>query len=52
MSKKKNLYQLVIVANGKETPLLVSEDRRHLELERQRHVRSLAPGYAEVRELA
>lgn len=52
MSNKKTVYQLVVVTKNQETPLRVSTDHRHLELERQRHIRSLAPGYAEIREIS
>lgn len=51
MSKTEKSYTLVIVRNGSEIPQFVSKDIREVELQRQIHIRSLAPGYAEIREV-
>lgn len=44
------MYQLIIDNNGKETPVYVAEDRRLVELVRQRHARSLTFGEAVIRD--
>lgn len=44
------MYQLVIEDNGVERPVFVAEDKRIVELRRQRHCRSLTSGEASVRE--
>ena len=47
------MHALVIVyPNGREESIFVAEKRLDAELRRQRHIRSLSPGVAEVRELA
>lgn len=44
------MYQLVIERNGVERPVYVAEDRRMIELLRQRHARSLSEGEAIIRD--
>ncbi len=44
------MFQLVIDNNGKEKPVYVAEDRRLVELVRQRHARSLTEGEAVIRD--
>lgn len=44
------MYVLVIENKGVETPVFVDEDKRMVELRRQRHVRALGEGEATVRE--
>lgn len=44
------MYVLVIENNGVETPVFVDEDKRMVELRRQRHVRALNEGEASVRD--
>ena len=46
------MYELVIEDRGVETPVYADEDKRVVELVRQRHVRSLTPGEATIREMA
>jgi hypothetical protein len=43
------MHQLVHVHNGREKVVLISDDWRYLELVRERHTRSYAPGWMEVR---
>ncbi len=43
------MYQLVHVNKTRETVVLISDDRRYLELVRERHTRSYALGWMEVR---
>jgi hypothetical protein len=51
MTQKETTYKLVIIVNDVETTLFVSENLREVELQRQIHIRSLAPGLAEIREV-
>lgn len=51
MTQKETTYHLVIIANGVETSRFVSTNLREVELQRQVHIRSLAPGLAEIREI-
>lgn len=44
------MYELVIEHNGRQDVVFAGEDRRVVELVRQRHVRSLTPGEASIRE--
>ena len=46
------MFELVVEYRGVETPVFAAEDRRVVELVRQRHVRSLTPGEAVIREMA
>ncbi len=45
------MYELVVTVNGKERSVLKAENKLDVELERQRHIRSLTEGVAEVREV-
>ncbi|MEF2143800.1 MAG: hypothetical protein V3573_00010 [Desulfovibrionaceae bacterium] len=50
MTKKE--YQLVIIqSSGSEKPIYASPNKPEVELQLQKHVRSLAPGLAEIREV-
>ncbi len=44
------MYQLVINSNDTEKAIFVAEDRRLVELLRQRHARSLSEGEAIIRD--
>jgi len=45
------MYELVIEYRGVETSVFSHEDKRVVELMRQRHIRSLTPGDATIREM-
>ncbi len=45
------MYELVVEYRGVETPVFAAEDKRVVELVRQRHVRSLTVGEAIIREM-
>ncbi|QJB55894.1 hypothetical protein [Pseudodesulfovibrio sp. zrk46] len=45
------MYELVVEHNGVEELVFAHEDRRVVELRRQRHARALAPGEASIREM-
>ncbi|WP_170283787.1 hypothetical protein [Pseudodesulfovibrio senegalensis] len=45
------MYELVVIVNGRERPVFKAENRLDVELERQRHIRSLSEGVAEIREI-
>ncbi|MGL1860896.1 MAG: hypothetical protein OCC46_00065 [Pseudodesulfovibrio sp.] len=44
------MYELVIKHNDEEKPVYCAEDKRMIELRRQRHARSLAAGEVYIRE--
>jgi len=44
------MFELVIEDNGREYVAVTAEDKREAELLLQRHVRSLTPGHAYIRE--
>ncbi len=44
------MYEMVVEHNGVKTVVFAAEDKRIVELIRQRHVRSLAVGEATIRE--
>ncbi|WP_319469543.1 hypothetical protein [uncultured Pseudodesulfovibrio sp.] len=44
------MYELVVEHNGRELVVFIGEDKRVVELVRQRHARSLTPGEATIRE--
>lgn len=44
------MYELVISQGSKEFVVFSSEDRRLVELKKEEHIRSGAPGFATVRE--
>lgn len=43
------MYEIVIKDKGKEVSVFTTEDKLEAELRRQRHIRSLSGGVAEVR---
>lgn len=45
------MYELVVDYLGVETPVFAGEDKRVVELVRQRHARSLTVGEAVIREM-
>ncbi len=45
------MFELVITTGDKERSVFKSENMLDVELQRQRHVRSLSEGVAEVREV-
>ncbi len=48
--KKPVTYQLVLIRSGKEEILFTSPKRLDVELEREKHIRSITTGYVEIRE--
>lgn len=44
-------YQLVIITGDKEEIVFISDNKLNVELRRERFIRSLTPGYAEIREV-
>ena len=44
------MFELVVDLNGRVDVVFCDEDKRVVELVRQRHARSLAPGEATIRE--
>lgn len=44
-------YQLVIINGEKEEVVFISDNRLNVELRQERFIRSLTPGYAEIREV-
>lgn len=49
---KKTMYQVVITSGDRERNISISINRREAELQLIRHIRSLAPGFAEIREIS
>lgn len=45
------MYELIIEDRGVERAVFAHEDKRVVELMRQRHIRSLTPGEASIREM-
>lgn len=43
-------YQLILIRPGKEEILFTSEKRLDVELEREKHIRSITTGYVEIRQ--
>jgi len=49
-TEKTTEYQLVLIRPGKEEILFSSPNRLEAELQRERHIRSITPGFVEIRE--
>ncbi|XPV76514.1 MAG: hypothetical protein ACNI27_00985 [Desulfovibrio sp.] len=43
------MWNLVIITDEREEIVYTAEDRRLVELRKEMHIRSMAPGFAEIR---
>lgn len=49
-TEKQPQFQLVLIRPGKEEILFTSPNRLETELQRELHIRSITPGFVEIRE--